>query len=145
MGKVGKGNILSQRQLRVGELVRHTLTDILSKLDFSDDIILSGKIISVSQVRMSPDLKLATCFVSCLDSSLTSESRDLLAQSLQKKAKVIRHHSTSHLSSMRYLPTFRFLADTSSDDFARVDEILRSDSVQRDIKKADDKADSDVS
>lgn len=129
---------LSQRQLRVGEVVRHALTDVLSKLDFSDDSVLSGCMISITQVEMSADLKLATCFVS----SMTDTDISILSSSLQSRSGFLRHQCLPSLRSLRYLPTFRFLPDTSFNNSSRIDELLSSDFVRRDLESSSSSASS---
>ena len=130
----------SQRQLRVGELVRHALTDVLSREQFNDPL-LDGQIISVSEVRMSPDLKIATCFIAPLgnagDGDNNNEQGNAVCKALARHAKFIRARATPHLSQMKYMPSFRFLEDTSFDNFARIDSILRSEKVQRDLSDED--------
>ena len=126
---MSKGKMPSQRQLRVGELVRHALTDVLRQ-DPPADPALDGKLISVSEVRMSPDLKIATCFVSLLGGG----NVDPIVKALARNAKYIRGRAAPHLNQMKYMPSFRFLEDTSFDNFSRIDTLLRSDAVQQDLK-----------
>lgn len=131
----------SQRQLRVGELVRHALTEVLTRETF-DDPVLSGQLISVTEVRMSPDLKIATCFISPLggrkQNGKGNADAKAICKALAKNAKLIRARATSHLNQMKYMPTFRFLEDTSFENFSKIDEILRSDVVQRDLTQNKD-------
>lgn len=134
---MSKSKAPSQRQLRVGELVRHALTEVLSRENFNDSV-LDNQMISVSEVRMSPDLKIATCFVSSLGSGSQNDGKGtadgkLICKALARHSKFIRARATSHLRQMKYMPSFRFLEDTSFDNFARIDSILRSDSVRRDL------------
>ena len=89
---------------------------------------------------MSPDLKIATCFVSPLSQAGgvdNSQLADKVAKALAKHAGLIRSRATPLLKQLKYMPNFRFLADTSFDNFSRIDALLRSDSVQRDIHKDD--------
>lgn len=118
----------SQRQLRVGELVRHALTEVLSRETLNDPA-LDGKLVSITEVRMSPDLKIATCFVSLMGGG------DLkpVIKALATNAKFLRGRAAPLLKQMRYMPSFRFLEDTSFDNFAKIDALLRSDAVQRDL------------
>lgn len=122
------GKLPSQRQLRVGELVRHALTEIISSDQISDPM-LNGKIVSVSEVRMSPDLKIATCYVS----PLGDEDAAKVVKALARNAKFIRGRVSSRLNQMKYMPSFRFLVDESFDNFARIDSLLKSDRVSRDV------------
>lgn len=120
----------SQRQLRVGELVRHALMDVLSR-ETMDDPALDGTLISVSEVRMSPDLKIATCFVAPMGGGDATP----IIKALARNAKFLRGRATPYLKQLKYMPTFRFLADTSFDNFSKIDSLLRSDAVQRDLDK----------
>lgn len=128
----------SQRQLRVGELVRHALTEVLTR-ETLDDPALKGQLISVTEVRMSPDLKIATCYISPLggrkQNGKGQADAGAICKALARNMKFIRSRATPHLNQMKYMPTFRFLEDTSFENFNRIDTILRSDSVQRDLDK----------
>ena len=136
MNHMSKSKAPSQRQLRVGELVRHALTEVLSRENFNDPV-LDNQLLSVSEVRMSPDLKIATCFISPLGGRKQNGKGQAdgkqICKALAKQAKFIRVRATTHLSQMKYMPSFRFLEDTSFDNFARIDGLLRSESVRRDL------------
>ena len=118
----------SQRQLRVGEQVRHALSDILQRGDVRDDL-LEKTVISISEVRMSPDLKIATAFVSPLGAA----DGDAVIKALAANAKYIRGRISGALRQMKYMPEFRFRLDTSFDNMAKIDELLRSPEVARDL------------
>jgi ribosome-binding factor A len=120
----------SQRQLRVGELVRHALTQVLQReaMPVRD---LDTSRVTVSEVRMSPDLKIATCFVSLLNGSPQDVKAAL--DGLERSAKFLRGRAAPLLQQMKYMPTFRFREDTSFANFARIDALLRSDAVTRDL------------
>ena len=136
---MSKSRAPSQRQLRVGELVRHVLTDVISRETFNDPV-LDGQLISVTEVRMSPDLKIATCFVSPLGSrSETAQPVDgrTICKALARNAKFIRARATPSLNQMKFMPSFRFLEDTSFENFAKIDALLRSDEVRRDLSQDD--------
>ena len=120
----------SQRMLRVGEQVRHALSDMLQRGEIRDDLIEST-VISISEVRMSPDLKIATAFVS----PLGAKDDDAIIQALNRNAKFIRGRVSSALRQMKYMPEFRFRRDTSYDNFARIDALLHSPEVARDLDK----------
>ena len=130
----------SQRQLRVGELVRHAVTEVLTRGEIVDPV-LTGQLLSVTEVRMSPDLKIATCFISPLggrrQNGKGNANTKAICKALAKHAKLIRARATPYLNQMKYMPTFRFLEDTSFDNFAKIDALLRSDTVQRDVQKED--------
>jgi ribosome-binding factor A len=122
------GTGLSQRQLRVGEQVRHALSDLLQRGEVIDPLI-ETTVISVSEVRMSPDLKIATVFVS----PLGAKDAAAVVEALNKHAKFVRGRVSPALRQMKYMPEFRFRLDTSYDNMARIDELLRSPEVKRDL------------
>jgi ribosome-binding factor A len=123
----------SQRMLRVGEQVRHALSDLIQRGEVRDDVI-EGAVISISEVRMSPDLKIATAFVS----PLGAKDDQAVIEALNRNAKFIRGRVSSALRQMKYMPEFRFRRDTSYDNFAKIDELLRSPEVVRDLDKDDE-------
>jgi ribosome-binding factor A len=118
----------SQRMLRVGEQVRHALSDLLRRGEIIDPVIETS-VISISEVRMSPDLKIATAFVSPLGAA----NDEAVVQALNNHARFIRGRVTHALRQMKYMPEFRFRLDTSFDNFARIDELLKSPEVARDL------------
>lgn len=118
----------SQRQLRVGEQVRHALSDIVQRGEIRDDV-LESTVLSISEVRMSPDLKIATAFVSPLGAA----DDEAVIKALAKNAKFIRGRVSGALRQMKYMPEFRFRLDTSFDNMARIDQLLRSPEVARDL------------
>lgn len=123
----------SQRMLRVGEQVRHALADVLARGEVVDDII-QATVISVSEVRMSPDLKIATAFVA----PLAAKDDAAVIKALANNAKFIRGRVSGALRQMKYMPEFRFRLDTSFDNMARIDRLLRSPEVARDLGKDED-------
>lgn len=143
---MNKSKAPSQRQLRVGELVRHALTTVLTREEI-DEPVLRGQLLSVTEVRMSPDLKIATCFISPLggkrQNGKGNANTKSICKALAKHAAFIRARATPHLNQMKYMPTFRFLEDTSFENFARIDEILRSDAVTRDTQPKPEEADAE--
>ena len=116
--------------LRVGEQVRHALSDVLARGEVRDDVIEST-VISISEVRMSPDLKIATAFVSPLGAA----DHDAVIKALAKNAKFIRGRVSGALRQMRSMPEFRFRIDTSYDNMSKIDQLLRSPEVARDLAK----------
>ena len=118
----------SQRQLRVGEQVRHALSETLQRGEIIDPLI-ETTVVSISEVRMSPDLKIATAFVS----PLGAKDDEAVVGALNKHAKFIRGRVSSALRQMKFMPEFRFRLDTSYDNFARINELLHSPEVQRDL------------
>ena len=116
----------TQRQLRVGELVRHALADVLSRGDVHA-LKLNGMLVSVSEVRMSPDLKIATCYVTPIGPG----DKDGLPKKLAAAQRDLRMQVGRRLN-LRFTPTLRFRTDTSFDTFGKIDAILRSPEVSRD-------------
>ncbi|ACS50591.1 30S ribosome-binding factor RbfA [Bartonella grahamii] len=125
----------SQRQLRVAEQVRHAIAHILQRDILLDDI-LKDIVISVSEVRMSPDLKIATCFVSPL-STLKNVSHTDVVDTLNKHSRFLRGEISHALRQMKYMPELRFRLDNSFDNFSKIDALLRSPEVARDLHHSD--------
>ncbi|ESW85666.1 MULTISPECIES: 30S ribosome-binding factor RbfA [unclassified Mesorhizobium] len=123
----------SQRMLRVGEQVRHALSETLQRGEILDPLI-ENTVVSVSEVRMSPDLKIATAFVS----PLGAKDAGAVIEALNKHAKFVRGRVSGALRQMKYMPEFRFRLDTSYDNFQKINELLHSPEVARDLS-ADDK------
>jgi len=122
--------------LRVGEQVRHALSETLQRGDVIDPVI-ENSVVSVSEVRMSPDLKIATAFVSPLGAGDDSA----VVEALNKHAKFIRGRVSGALRQMKYMPEFRFRLDTSFDNFAKINELLKSPEVARDLGTDDQAGD----
>ena len=108
--------------------MRHALSELLQRGEVRDDVI-ETTVISVSEVRMSPDLKVATAFVS----PLGAKDSDAVIEALNRHARFIRGRMSPALRQMQYMPEFRFKLDTSYDNFAKIDELLRSPEVARDL------------
>ena len=132
----GGGKGPSQRQLRVGELVRHALTQLLQRGEIQDDT-LQTTVISISEVSMSPDLKIATAFVSPLGGGDPKE----VIKALATNAKFIRGRLAPQLRQMKYMPEFRFRADTSFDNYSKIDALLQSPEVARDLDNDEEQGD----
>lgn len=126
----------TQRQLRVGEQVRHALSETLQRGEITDPVVETA-VISITEVRMSPDLKIATAFVS----PLGAKDPDAVIEALNKYAKFIRGRVSFALRQMKYMPEFRFRLDTSYDNFAKINDLLRSPEVVRDLGDEEDKED----
>jgi ribosome-binding factor A len=114
--------------LRVGEQVRAAITQVLQRGEVRDDLI-EKTVISVSEVRMSPDLKIATAYVTPLGVS----DHQTVIDTLNRHAKFIRGRLGGQLRQMKYMPEVRFRDDTSFDNYKKIDELLRSPEVQRDL------------
>jgi ribosome-binding factor A len=122
----------SQRMLRVGEQVRHALSESLQRGDIIDPLI-ETTVISISEVRMSTDLRIATAFVS----PLGAKDADAVVEALNKHAKFVRGRVSGALRQMKFMPEFRFKLDTSFDNFARINDLLKSPGVARDLGPED--------
>ncbi|WP_421854758.1 30S ribosome-binding factor RbfA [Oricola sp.] len=133
MAKTSASSGLSQRQLRVGEQVRHALTEVIQRGELRDPV-LEGAVLSVNEVRMSPDLKIATVYVGALGRT----DMEPVIKALAREAKFIRGRVGPALRQMKFMPQFRFRADTSFDNFSKIDELLRSPEVARDLDHDDD-------
>lgn len=123
----------SQRMLRVGEQVRAAITTILQRGEVRDDL-LERTVISVSEVRMSPDLKIATAYVTALGVKDTDE----IIKALARHAKFMRGRLGPQLRQMKYVPELRFRTDTSFDNYQRIDALLRAPEVMRDLGPSTD-------
>jgi ribosome-binding factor A len=121
------GKPLSQRQLKVGELIRHALAEIFSRGELVDEIIERHSL-TVPEVRMSPDLKIATAFVMPLGGGEAKEVVD----HLELHKRFLRGEVSKRVS-LKYMPELRFRVDTSFETSARIDEILASPQVARDL------------
>src|SRR5512145_2561886 len=119
----------SQRQLRVGELVRHALAEMLARGEIHDDV-LASHVVTVSEVRMSSDLRLATIYIVPLG------GKDLgpVLSALDRNRKYIRGE-IAHAVNLKFAPEIRFLADETFDEAERIDRLLASDKVRRDLEK----------
>lgn len=121
----------SQRMLRVGELIRHAVSDILSRGEVMDPD-LERQIITVPEVRMSPDLTVATVFVM----PLGGKNQDKIVKALNRNAKWLRGQIARRVE-MKFAADVRFKLDTRFDDDAKIETLLKSDPVARDIDPAD--------
>lgn len=119
----------SQRQQRVAELVRHALAEVLARGDLQDDV-LTRHVITIPEVRMSPDLKLATAFVM----PLGGKDEDAVIKALDKNKKVLRQEVARRVN-LKFAPELRFRRDESFDEAARIDALLRTEKVARDTAK----------
>jgi ribosome-binding factor A len=114
--------------LRIGEQVRAAITQVLQRGEVRDDVI-EATVISISEVRMSPDLKIATAYVTPLGVS----DHSIVIEALNRNARFIRGRLGQQLRQMKYMPEVRFRDDTSFDNYKKIDELLRSPEVSRDL------------
>jgi ribosome-binding factor A len=121
----------SVRLLRVGEQVRHALSDILMRGDVHDETLASHSV-SITEVRMSPDLRHATVFVKSL---LGADEAEVL-KALRKNVRYLRGEVSRRVST-KYAADLKFLADESFDEGSHIDALLRSPAVARDLAGED--------
>ncbi len=119
----------SQRQLRVGETIRHALAELLVRGEIHDDVIQSH-VITVTEVRMSPDLKLATAYIMPLGGA---DLKPVLA-ALEKNRKFIRAE-VAHAVNLKFAPDVRFREDETFEEAMRIERLLHSPKVRKDIEK----------
>jgi ribosome-binding factor A len=122
-----KGKEPSQRQLKVGETIRHALAEIFTRGEIVDEV-LDRHSLTVPEVRMSPDLKLATVYVIPLGGG---EAQEAVAH-LEKHKRYLRGLLAKRVR-MKFMPELRFKVDTSFEASARIDELLARPEVARDL------------
>ena len=122
----------SQRQQRVAELVRHALAEVLSRGNVQDDV-LTRHVVTIPEVRMSPDLRLATAYVM----PLGGRDEKPVIEALNRNRKILRAEVAQRVN-LKFAPDLRFLRDETFDEAARIDALLRSEKVQRDVAKPAD-------
>jgi len=117
----------SQRQLRVGELIRHELADMFSRGDIHDPVIQSH-LITVPEVRMSPDLRLATIYVM----PLGGRDMEKVLEALERNKRYVRGEVGRRVN-LKFAPEIRFRADDRFDEAERIQRLLQTPVVQRDL------------
>ena len=117
----------SQRQLRVGELIRHELAAMLSRGDVHDPVI-EAHMITVPEVRMSPDLRLATIYIVPLGGR---DEKDVL-EALDRNKRYMRGEIARRVN-LKFAPEIRFRVDERFDEAERIEKLLRTPAVQRDL------------
>lgn len=122
----------SQRQLRVGEELRHALVEIFARGHLRDPD-LQGVSVTVSEVRASPDLKHATAYVM----PLGGQNVDAVVRALKRASGFLRTE-VAHAVRLRVAPEIDFAADRSFDHASRIDAVLRRPEVRRDLDGDDD-------
>ncbi len=122
----------SQRQLRVGELVRHAMAEMLTRGDVHDPVI-EGHLITVPEVRMSADLRLATIYVM----PLGGRDADEVVTALERHKKFLRAE-IAHRINLKFAPDIRFRVDERFAEAERIDKLLRSPEVKRDLDHDED-------
>jgi len=119
----------SQRQLRVGELIRHALAELLARGEIHDPVI-EGHMITVPEVRMTADLRLATIYVMPLGGR---DAKDVQA-ALERNKRYLRGE-IAHRVNLKFAPEIRFRIDARFDEAERIEKLLRTPEVQRDLEK----------
>jgi len=119
----------SQRQLRVGELIRHTLAQLLSRGEIHDDL-LASMVVTIPEVRMSPDLKIATAYVMPLGGNI--KDGDAIVKALASHKKFIRREVAKAVN-LKFAPDIRFRFDETFDEANRIDALLNSPKVRQDL------------
>ena len=122
----------SQRQLRVGELLRRELADMLGRGDIHDPD-LDGISITVGEVRMSPDLRQAWVYVL----PLGGQNADTIVEALSRNRKEIRHNITKNIT-LKYSPDLKFVADSSFDRMDATRALFEDEKVKRDVLSESD-------
>lgn len=127
----------SQRQLRVGELIRRTLSDVLLRGDVHDPD-LNRHSITVGEVKASPDLKVATVYVMPLGGH---DAEDALA-ALRRNVRELRHHVAKDMT-LKYAPDLRFVLDETFDRMDDTRRLFADERVRRDVEAGDEDAPQD--
>jgi ribosome-binding factor A len=113
----------------VGELVRHALAELLARGEIHDDVLLSHAV-TIPEVRMSPDLRLATIFVL----PLGGKDIEAVLAALEANKRYLRGE-VARAVNLKFAPEVRFRADQTFDEALRIDRLLASDKVRQDLDK----------
>ncbi|HZU51716.1 MAG TPA: 30S ribosome-binding factor RbfA [Sphingomicrobium sp.] len=118
----------SVRLLRIGEQVRHVLSELLQRGEVHDDV-LNSHLVSITEVRMSPDLRHATVFVK----PLLGEDEEAVLKALRQNTAFLQRE-VAHRIRTKYAAKLKFIADESFDEGSHIDQILRSRHVAQDLE-----------
>src|SRR5271170_8461371 len=121
----------SPRQLRVGELIRHAIADMLSRGDIHDPVI-EKHMITVPEVRMSADLRLATAYIM----PLGGKDEEEVLEALESNKRYLRGEIARRVN-LKFAPEIRFRIDERFDEAERIGKLLRTPAVQRDLQDQD--------
>ena len=125
----------SQRQLRVGELVRHILADLLARGEVHDPVI-EGHVITIPEVRMTADLRLATIYVM----PLGGRDLDNVLAAFNRNRRFLRGEIARRIN-LKFAPDIRFAIDERFDEAQRIEQLLRTSAVRRDLQgRTDDQS-----
>jgi ribosome-binding factor A len=119
----------SQRQLRVAELIRHALSEMLARGEIHDDV-LAAHVVTVPEVRMSPDLRLTTIYIM----PLGGKDTEAVLEALERNRRYIRGEIAEAVN-LKFAPDIRFLADETFEEVNRIEQLLASEKVRRDLDK----------
>lgn len=119
----------SVRVLRVGEQVRHVLSEILMRGDVHDDV-LASHVVSVTEVRMSPDLRHATAFIK----SLLGQDEAAVLKALRTNTAYLQREVAKRIK-LKYAAKIKFLADESFDEGSHIEKLLRDPKVAQDLAR----------
>ena len=128
----GSSRLPSQRQLRVGELIRHALAELLARGDVHDSVI-EGHVITVPEVRMTADLRLATIYVM----PLGGRDENAVLDALERNKRFLRGEIARRIN-LKFAPEIRFRVDERFEEAERIDNLLKSPPVERDLRRRDD-------
>jgi ribosome-binding factor A len=117
----------SQRQLRVGELIRHEVADMLARGEVHD-LVLEGRMITVPEVHMSADLRLATIYIM----PLGGRDGEEVLEALERNKRYMRGEIARRVN-LKFAPDIRFRIDERFDEAERIEKLLRTPVVQRDL------------
>jgi ribosome-binding factor A len=121
----------SQRQLRVGELVRHAVAEMLTRGEVHDPVI-ETHLITVPEVRMTADLRLATIYVMPLGGR---DEKEVVA-ALERNKKYLRGEIARRVN-LKFAPDIRFRIDERFDEAERIEKLLRTPQIRRDLEPSD--------
>ena len=130
-----KGGEPSQRMLRVGELIRHVMADLLSRGAIVDPV-LDSHVVTVPEVRMSPDLKLATIYVM----PLGGRDEKAVLDALERNKRFLRGE-IAHRVNLKFAPDIRFRIDERFEEAERIEKLLHTPRVRRDLTGGEDGGD----
>jgi len=131
--KKGRNKGPSQRQLRVSENLRHELSQIFTRIDIRDEDLLDV-IITVSEIRTSPDMRQATVYVM----PLGGKNKDIVVDALTRHRKFLRGELSRRVT-LKYMPELHFRLDETFDESGRISDVLNSEKVAQDLgEKPDD-------
>jgi ribosome-binding factor A len=128
----GTSHMPSQRQLRVGELIRHALAEMLTRGEVHDPVI-EGHLITVPEVQMTADLRLATIYVM----PLGGRDAEAVVAALERNKRFLRGEIARQVN-LKFAPDIRFRIDARFEEAERIEKLLRTPAVRRDLDKTDD-------